>query len=98
MIAATNAKRIAREARTDASAHVFAVGQHVRLRSGFGKTPGTTEIYQVTGRLPPRGNSPQYRIRNDEERYERVTTQDDLEAADVEQSGASLAERTFGHG
>jgi hypothetical protein len=32
----------------------------------------------TTATLPPRENSPQYRIRNDEERPERVTTQGSL--------------------
>ena len=39
------------------------------------------DIFRITAKLPPRGSSPQYRIRNDEERHERVTTQDDLEPA-----------------
>jgi hypothetical protein len=58
------------------------------------------DIYRITGTLPGRGDSLQYRIRNDDERHERVTTQDNLEAVDMSQSGngATLIERTFGHG
>jgi hypothetical protein len=37
------------------------------------------EIYRITGKLPDKDNSPQYRIRNDDERHERVTTEDSLE-------------------
>ena len=72
----------------------------VRLRTGFGTPAKTSEIYRITGTLPPRENSPQYRIRNDDERHERVTTQDSLEPVSVSAAGeqATLIERTFGHG
>lgn len=86
----------ARTPRRETATHAFAVGQSVRLKGGFGRVP--TEIYQITATLPPRGNTLQYRIRNDEERHERVTTEDDLEAVSKSQSGSSLIERTFGHG
>jgi hypothetical protein len=58
------------------------------------------DIYRITGKLPPRGDSLQYRIRNDDERHERVTTQDSLEPVDLSPTGdgATLIERTFGHG
>ena len=82
----------------DTPAHLFAVGQIVRLKGGFKRPALPGDIYHITGTLPPRGDSPQYRIRNDEERHERVTTQDDLEPVSISQSGASLIERTFGHG
>jgi hypothetical protein len=93
-------QRKARPIRRETATHLFAVGQTVWLRSGFGTFPKTTEIYRITGTLPPRGNSPQYRIRNDAERHERVTTQDSLEPAGMSPAGddATLVERTFGHG
>ena len=62
-------------------AHRFAIGQSVRLRGRFGLPLDTAEIYRITGTLPARDNSPQYRMRNDEERHERVTTEDNLEEA-----------------
>ncbi len=96
MTTATIGQRNARQFRREASTHFFAVGQSVWLKNGFGRTPAN--IYHITGTLPPRGNSPQYRIRNDAERHERVTTQDDLEPVSISQSGASLIERTFGYG
>jgi hypothetical protein len=91
--------RDAPTARRETATHLFVVGQAVRFKGGFGLKSGPTEIFHVTRTLPPRGNSPQYRIRNEEERHERVTSQEDLEgipstAADQE----SLIERTFGHG
>ncbi|WP_082143936.1 hypothetical protein [Nitratireductor soli] len=96
MTTETIAQRNAREFHREASTHSFAIGQSVRLKSGFGRM--LADIYQITGTLPPSGNSPQYRIRNDEERHERVTTQDNLEPVSISQSGSSLIERTFGHG
>ncbi len=73
--------------------HLFAIGQQVRL-SG---QRGPAETYQVIGTLPPRDNSPQYRVRNEEERYERVITENLLEPANVS-AASSLMERTFGNG
>jgi hypothetical protein len=97
MSATTYMQRNARPIRREDATHLFAVGQTVRLRSGFGKT---AEIYRITGTMPPRENSPQYRIRNDAERHERVTTQDSLEPVPLSpvSEDATLIERTFGHG
>lgn len=82
------------------ASHLFRVGQTVRMTSRFGVSPNTPDFYRVTAMLPPRDNSPQYRIRSDEERHERVVTEDTREAADSPTSGAgtNLIERTFGHG
>ena len=90
----------AREPGPKPASHLFRVGQTVRMGSRFGVSPSTAEFYRVTATLPPRDNSPQYRIRSDEERHERVGTEDKLEAADSPKSGAgaNLIERTFGHG
>lgn len=90
-------QRIARrQPLREEAAHAFAIGQRVRFKGGFGMTPAS--IFQITGKLPARANSPQYRIRNEEERHERVTTQEDLEPIGNSQSASSLIERTFGHG
>jgi hypothetical protein len=90
----------ARPVRRDDATHKFAVGQAVRLRGFFGRPALPADIYHVTGTLPPIGGSPQYRIRNDDERHERVTTQDNLEPATLSRPGseATLIERTFGNG
>lgn len=61
------------------SVHRFTIGQSVRLKGGFGPSLKTAEIYRITGILPARDNSPQYRVRNDDERHERMTTEDSLE-------------------
>ena len=86
--------------RREAATHLFSVGQLVRLRGTLGTFPKSAETYRVTATLPARGDSPQYRIRNDEERHERMTTQDSLEAVGTSLSGEgeTLMERTFGHG
>ncbi|WP_407941370.1 hypothetical protein [Mesorhizobium xinjiangense] len=70
------------------------------MKDGVGRPALPTEIYHITGMLPPSGDSPQYRIRNDDERHERVTTQNSLEPVGMSPSGdgENLIERTFGHG
>jgi hypothetical protein len=85
--------------RPDPSTHLFTVGQAVRLKGGFAQRSQPSGIYRITGTLPPTGDSPQYRIRNDDERYERVTTQENLEPVRTSPvgEGATLIERTFGH-
>ena len=100
MTATSILKRSTRPNRPDATTHLFMIGQAVRLKGGFGRPALTSDIYHITGTLPPRAGSPQYRIRNDDERHERVATQDSLEPVGMSQSdeGATLIERTFGHG
>jgi hypothetical protein len=92
--------RNARPAHHEAPTHLYAVGQAVRLKGGFGTFPKSTEIYRVTGRLPPRGGSLQYRIRSDGERYERMATEDSLEPAPAlsDDTGTILFERMTDHG
>lgn len=65
------------------SPHRFAIGQSVRLRNRFGQSTTTAETYRITGTLPEKDNSPQYRIRNDSERHERVMTEDSLEVVEA---------------
>jgi hypothetical protein len=91
-------RRTAHPIRPEATTHLFTVGQVVRVKSGFDRLSQSENIYRITGTLPPKGDSPQYRIRNDEERYERVTTQDNLEPMRVSPGGesATLIDRTFG--
>ncbi|RUV30831.1 MAG: hypothetical protein E5X40_01415 [Mesorhizobium sp.] len=68
--------------RTDTPAHLFAIGQTVRMKSRIGLVQKTAELFQIKSKLPVKDGSPQYRIRSDEETYERVTTEDNLEVAD----------------
>lgn len=101
MTTASYRYRSIRPTRRETASHLFAVGQTVRLKAGFRMAPPPSSIFHVTATLPAKVNSPQYRIRNEEERHERVATQDDLEAVDLTRAGdeaTSLMERTFGHG
>ncbi len=93
-------RRAARHARQEAPTHRFAVGEIVRLKGGFRSSALPADIYQITATLPAMGDIPQYRIRNDDERHERMTTQDSLEPVGIPRTGgsATLIERTFGHG
>jgi hypothetical protein len=73
--------------------HRFAIGELVQMSSVLGQV----RTYRITGRLPERGDSPQYRIRNEEEKHERVVTQDLLEPVPSSRN-EGLIERTFGNG
>jgi hypothetical protein len=83
----------------NAAKHLFSIGQSVRLKGGFQTSPKLGDVYRITATLPPRDNLFQYRIRHDEERHERVATQDRLEPVSLDQpDGATLMKRTFGNG
>ncbi|MGX9144282.1 hypothetical protein [Mesorhizobium sp. 128a] len=68
--------------RTDTPSHLFAIGETVRMKSRSGLAQKTAELFQIKSRLPVKDGSPQYRIRSEQETYERVTTEDNLEVAD----------------
>jgi hypothetical protein len=68
--------------RTDTPSHLFAIGQIVRMKSRSGLAQKTAELFQIKSRMPVKDGSPQYRIRSEQETYERVTTEDNLEVAD----------------
>jgi hypothetical protein len=82
----------------DPSLHLYAVGEMVRLKGGFGISADAASVYRIMGTLPARGDSPQYRIRSDDERHERVATQDTLEPVrkSADGGGTTLIEKTFG--
>jgi hypothetical protein len=101
MTATSTPQRYGRPIRRETATHIFTVGQTVRLKDGFFIVPSKLpETYRITAQLPPRGNVLQYRIRSDDERHERVTTEDSLEPAKMSPagSGETLIEKTFGHG
>ena len=100
MIDPTILQRNARSVRYETATHLFTTGQTVRLKGGFGLQSQSADIYRITGTLPPKGDSQQYRMPNDAENYERVATQDSLEAVSIAPVGHSgaLIEGTFGAG
>ena len=59
------------------TAHLFKVGQTVQKKITSRSDRGA--FYQITGTLPPKEGSPQYRIQNHYEDHERVITQDLVE-------------------
>ncbi|MEP9374277.1 hypothetical protein [Mesorhizobium sp. KR1-2] len=65
------------------SPHRFAIGQSVHLKNRFNQSDTTAGTYRIIATLPERDNSPQYRIRNDGERHERVTTENTLVLVDT---------------
>lgn len=93
-------KRRSLSKKREIQTHLFEIGQAVRLLGGFGKSVSPFDIYHITATLPPQGGSLQYRIRSEKERHERVTTQDRIEAADIEQSDSEAPdnEKSVGHG
>jgi hypothetical protein len=76
-------QRNARPIRYETATHLFTTGQTVRFKGGFGLQSQPAHTYRITGMLPPKGDSQQYRMRNDAENYERVATQDSLEAVSI---------------
>lgn len=92
-------RRGARHDRSGAAVHTWSIGQMVRLSDGLGRPVPPGALYRITGTLPANGGAPQYRIRNNDERYERVAAQDSLQLADTPVNSAeTLMERTFGYG
>ena len=77
--------------------HIYAVGQSVMLFNAFKEAD---VVYHITRIFPPSGSSPQYRIRSDVERHERMVTQDDIRpvASLSAAKGRTLIERIRSHG
>lgn len=88
--------------RSAATAHIFKVGDTVLLRPSF-QYASAAGAYRVTAVLPFSEGQPQYRIQSDEERYERVAPQDNLQRmtasadnANRDVNRALLIRKTFG--
>ncbi|WP_346910818.1 hypothetical protein [uncultured Roseibium sp.] len=63
--------------------HRYSIGQQVRMTGWRRQSTGPAETFRVVATLPERNDLLQYRIRSDNERHERVTTEDNLENADA---------------
>ena len=68
------------------STHLFALGQAVQLKDGLW---ASGRIYLITARLPLSGDLPQYRIRNDDEQFERMAMEASLESVNAAARGKS---------
>jgi len=63
--------------------HRFSIGQKVRMTGWNRPSADPAETFRVMATLPEYNNLLQYRIRSENERHERVTTEDNLENADT---------------
>lgn len=59
-------------------AHLFELGQAVQLSGRIYGRNLVSNSFIITGKLPSDGHSLQYRIRNSDERHERVISQDGI--------------------
>jgi len=82
-----------------APSHFFHVGDTVLMRRSY-LHAAAAGVYRVVATLPPSDGQFQYRVRNDEERYERVVAQDRLEPVSAPASSKqdTLIKRTFDRG
>jgi hypothetical protein len=87
-------RRFHRVSVDDPTTHLFELGQAVRLNNGLSPS---ANVYRITAKLPPIGDSPQYRIQNEIEKFERMAMQSNLEPV-VAGEAASLGEKTFAPG
>jgi hypothetical protein len=75
--------------------HRFSIGQSVRMPNRLGTLRTDDLRFTVTGKMPAKDRSPQYRIRSEEERHERVVTEDMLEAVAQQLEIVDAAEQLF---
>lgn len=75
--------------------HRFSIGQSVRMPNRLGMVKTDDLLFTVAGKMPARDRSPQYRIRSEEERHDRVVTEDMLEAITPQLEIVDAADRLF---
>jgi hypothetical protein len=87
-------KRFQRSSDVESAAHVFELGQLVHLNNGFSPSGN---VYRIIARLPPIGDSPQYHIQNEVEKFQRMAAQSSLDPVISTADGKSepLLDRTF---
>lgn len=74
---------------------LFAIGQCVRLRNGYGNPAQTRDaIYRITGLMPATDISFQYRLRQEGDAFERVATEESLDPVRIDEPGADGARGT----
>jgi hypothetical protein len=98
MTNATNVpKRFRRLSEVESATHAFEVGQAVHLNNGFSPSGN---VYRIIAKLPPIGDSPQYHIQNEVEKFQRMAAQSSLELviSTADGKAAPLVDRTFRSG
>jgi hypothetical protein len=55
--------------------HLYSLGQAVTLNRGAGFISKPGDLFKVRAQLPPLGDVLQYRIKSDDEPYERVVSE-----------------------
>lgn len=83
MIRFQQARGVGARAVAEKPSHRFTIDQTVRMKGRVGLARTTPELFHVKATLPVKDGSPQYRIRSDDESHDRVTTEDNLEAAEI---------------
>jgi hypothetical protein len=63
----------------DVSDRLFKIGDVVHLRAAARQAFACLQTFKIVATLPLEGNSRKYRIRSEQEPYERVVTEDCLE-------------------
>jgi hypothetical protein len=61
--------------------YLYELGDIVCLRNRTRMMLSLPESYEVTALLPPRDNVVQYKVKSEDERFERVVMEDDIELA-----------------
>jgi hypothetical protein len=81
--------------RVHSATRLFIKGQAVRIKNP--EMP-SGNVYLITASLPSSGGSPQYRIRNDDEKFERVAAEAELElvSPSLRRHGDASVESLFG--
>ncbi|MCR9059528.1 hypothetical protein [Roseibium album] len=79
--------------------HQYKVGQTVRLRPELKEPFFPDQNYRIIAILPARNESPQYRVRNSGEPFERVVTQEKIAPQKESDNGKNqiLQDKTFGN-
>ena len=62
----------------NADEHKYSIGQIVSLTRGFGYSQNVATAFEIIAQLPTNGTQFQYRIRNGDEKFERVAAENEL--------------------
>ena len=64
--------------------HIYSIGQHVSFDKRVGTYLKRAGVFTVTKLLPPLGAELQYRIKSEGEAHERVASEHELQAVELE--------------